>query len=63
MYIIFICLSFVTGSVDWPLFGSLVVGSVPGVIVGSLIASRVSERVMRPALAAVLLLVAVKMLT
>ncbi len=51
------------GSVDWPLFLSLITGSIPGVILGSLIASRISERVMQPVLAAVLLLVAVKLLT
>jgi uncharacterized membrane protein YfcA len=51
------------GSVDWPLFTSLVAGSIPGVIIGSLIASRVPERLMRPVLAAVLLIVAVKLLT
>ena len=51
------------GSVNWPLFTSLVAGSIPGVIIGSLIASRVSERFMQPALAAVLLIVAIKLLT
>ena len=43
------------GSVDWAVFASLICGSVPGVILGSLVASRVSERVIRPTLAAVLL--------
>ena len=50
------------GSVDWPLFASLVIGSVPGVILGSMVASRVSERVIRPALATVLLLVGGRLL-
>ena len=50
------------GSVDWSLFGSLVVGSIPGIIVGSLIATRVPERLLRPALSAVLLLVGTRLL-
>ncbi len=51
------------GSVNWPLFVSLVSGSIPGIILGSLIASRVSDRVLSPILAAVLLLVSGKLLT
>lgn len=50
------------GSVDWPLFGSLVVGSIPGIVLGSLIATRVPERLLRPALSAVLLLVGTRLL-
>jgi uncharacterized membrane protein YfcA len=45
------------GSVDWLLLMSLLTGSIPGIIVGSLIAARVSENVVRPALACVLLIV------
>lgn len=44
------------GSVDFALLGALLLGSIPGVIVGSLLTSRVSERVLRPVLAAVMLL-------
>ncbi len=51
------------GSVNWALFGSLLVGSIPGVIIGSLLATRVSERVLRPMLAAVLVLVGVKLVS
>jgi uncharacterized membrane protein YfcA len=51
------------GSIDWPLFTALITGSIPGIIFGSLLATRVPERVMRPILAAVLLVVAVKLLT
>ncbi len=50
------------GSVNWHLFTSLISGSIPGIIVGSLIAARVSDRVLTPALAAVLLLVGGKLL-
>jgi len=42
------------GSVDWGLLGSLLVGSIPGIVVGSLLVHRVSERLIRNALAVVL---------
>jgi uncharacterized membrane protein YfcA len=45
------------GSVDWHLLLSLLTGSIPGIVVGSLIAVRVPDRVIRPALACVLILV------
>jgi uncharacterized protein len=44
------------GTIDWPLLGSLLVGSIPGIVIGSLVATRVPERVLRPVLAGVLLL-------
>ena len=50
------------GSVNWHLFASLISGSVPGIIAGSMIAAKVSDRVLTPALAAVLLLVGGKLL-
>jgi uncharacterized membrane protein YfcA len=50
------------GSVDWTLMISLLVGSVPGIILGSNLSSRLPERVLRPILAAVLLLVGIRML-
>jgi uncharacterized membrane protein YfcA len=51
------------GSVDWHLFLSLIAGSIPGVIAGSLIGTRVSETLLRPALAAILILVGIRLLT
>ena len=45
------------GSIDWHLLLSLLTGSIPGIIVGSLIAVRVPDRVVRPALACVLVFV------
>ena len=45
------------GSVDWHLLASLLTGSIPGIVIGSLIAVRVPDRVIRPALACVLLVV------
>ena len=50
------------GSINLGLLASLLVGSVPGVIAGSLLASRVPERTLTLALAAVLGLVGVKLL-
>ena len=45
------------GSVDWSLFASLLIGSIPGIIVGSALASRVPDAVLRPVLAGTLALI------
>ena len=45
------------GSVNGPLLASLLVGSIPGIIIGSQFSTRVPDRVLRPILAATLLLV------
>jgi uncharacterized membrane protein YfcA len=45
------------GSVDWPLLGSLLSGSVPGIMLGSYLVRFVPEWVLRPLLAIVLFLV------
>ncbi len=50
------------GTVDLTLLASLLVGSVPAVIVGSLIGSRAPDRLLRPILAAVLVMVGTKLL-
>lgn len=50
------------GDVDLGLLVSLLIGSIPGVILGSLLSSRAPEHFLRPALAAILLFVGVKML-
>ena len=50
------------GAVDWHLLGSLLSGSVPGVIVGSLLANRISASAIRGTLAAILCVVAAKLL-
>jgi len=49
------------GSVDWPLMGVLLIGSLPGIIIGSYCAVRVPETVLRLLLASVLILVAGKL--
>ena len=50
------------GSVDWALMVSLLIGSVPGITLGSHMSGRLSERALRPVLAAVLLVVGLRML-
>ncbi len=50
------------GAVDWGLLASLLVGSLPGIVLGSLAAAWVPELVLRPILAATLLLVGGRML-
>lgn len=49
------------GSVDWPLLGNLLIGSLPGIYVGSHMANRVADHYLRPALAGMLLLVGAKL--
>jgi uncharacterized membrane protein YfcA len=50
------------GSVGWVLLGSLVIGSLPGIFVGSHLSARVPDKVLRPVLAAVLVIVGVRIL-
>jgi uncharacterized membrane protein YfcA len=50
------------GSVDWVLLGSLVVGSLPGIFFGSHLSARVPDKVLRPVLATILVIVGVRML-
>jgi uncharacterized protein len=49
------------GSIDWSLLGTLLTGSLPGIVVGSYLATRVSDVVVRVALASVLLIVGVRL--
>jgi uncharacterized membrane protein YfcA len=49
-------------AVDWPLAASLLIGSIPGVTIGSWMAPRMSSRVLRAALAALLLITGIKMM-
>jgi uncharacterized membrane protein YfcA len=51
------------GSINWPLMLSLLLGSIPGVVVGSSLSSFLPERLLRPILAAVLLLAGWKIMT
>jgi uncharacterized membrane protein YfcA len=45
------------GTVDWPLLGSLLSGSIPGIVLGSYLVTHIPERVLRAILATTLLLV------
>jgi uncharacterized membrane protein YfcA len=48
------------GEIDWHLMGVLLIGSLPGIMVGSYSAVRVPEKVLRLALAVILMVVAGK---
>jgi uncharacterized protein len=50
------------GSVNWLLLSTLLIGSLPGIYIGSHFAARVPEKILRPLLAATLMLVGVRML-
>ncbi len=50
------------GSVDWLLLGSLLVGSLPGIWLGSHVSAKVPDRVLRPALACMLVFVGSKLI-
>jgi uncharacterized membrane protein YfcA len=50
------------GSVDWVLLGSLVIGSLPGIFFGSHLSARVPDKILRPVLATILVIVGVRML-
>jgi len=49
------------GTVDLVLLGSLLLGSLPGIYLGSHLSAKVPEKVLRPVLAAMLLLIGLKM--
>lgn len=50
------------GNINFALMGTLLLGSIPGILIGSLLAPRVPEVYLRRAMAAVLAVVAVKLL-
>jgi uncharacterized membrane protein YfcA len=50
------------GNVDGWLLGSLLIGSIPGIVIGSLVAGKVNDNFVRYALAAMLVISAVKMI-
>jgi uncharacterized membrane protein YfcA len=49
------------GTVDLVLLGSLLLGSLPGIYIGSHLSAKVPERILRPTLALMLLIIGVKM--
>ncbi|MDE2585322.1 MAG: sulfite exporter TauE/SafE family protein [Betaproteobacteria bacterium] len=50
------------GSVDWHLLGALLIGSIPGIWIGSHISAKVPDRILRPILASMLVLVGAKLI-
>jgi hypothetical protein len=50
------------GTVDWSLLLYLLAGSLPGILIGSHLGVRISDQVMRPLLAVILVLVGIKCL-
>lgn len=50
------------GSVDWSLLASLLVGSLPGIWIGSHVSAKIPEKVLRPALAGMLVLIGTKLI-
>lgn len=50
------------GSIDWALLGSLLLGSLPGIWLGSQVSAKVPEKVLRPILAGMLVLIGSKLI-
>ena len=48
------------GTVDYMLLGSLLIGSIPGIYFGSNLGSYLPERIMRPVLASMLLMISIR---
>lgn len=49
------------GNMDWSLLGYLLLGSLPGIYLGSHLSGRVSDEILRPCLAVMLLLIGYKL--
>jgi uncharacterized membrane protein YfcA len=49
------------GTIDWQIFASLILGSIPGILLGSYVAIRLPDRALRLVLAATLIVVATKL--
>ena len=49
------------GAVDWKLLGALLIGSLPGIWLGSALSQKIPERLLRGALAAMLILIGGKL--
>jgi len=50
------------GSVDYTLLVSLLIGSLPGIYLGSHVSKRIPDRVLRPILATILIVIGVKLM-
>ncbi len=53
----------IIGDVDFSLLASLLVGSLPGAVIGSMLSTRSPDHVLRPALAAVLMISGIRLLS
>jgi len=53
---------FVAGTINWPIVGMLLIGSLPGVYLGSMSSKFIPERFMRPVLATVLAVSGLKLI-
>ncbi len=53
----------IIGDVDFNLLASLLVGSLPGAVIGSMLSTRSPDHVLRPALAAVLMISGIRLLS
>jgi uncharacterized membrane protein YfcA len=52
----------VIGTVDWSIVGVLLLGSLPGIYLGSHLSSQVSDRILFPALASMMLLIGLRLI-
>jgi uncharacterized protein len=50
------------GTVDLVLLGSLLLGSLPGIYIGSHVSAKIPEKILRPVLATMLLIISLKMM-
>jgi len=57
------CGHWIIGDVDFGLLASLLVGSLPGAVVGSMLSTRSPDHVLRPALAAILMISGIRLLS
>jgi hypothetical protein len=48
------------GNVDLGLLGSLLMGSLPGIYIGSHLSAKIPEKVLRPILATLLMIIGIK---
>jgi uncharacterized membrane protein YfcA len=49
------------GNMDWHLLGYLLIGSLPGIYIGSHLSGRVSDEILRPCLAVMLIFIGSKL--
>jgi uncharacterized protein len=50
------------GDVDWYILGSLLLGSLPGIFIGSHLAAQITDRILLPILAGILLLIGLRLI-